>query len=169
MDKRLGLLRAMQDFIFAVLGLRACRAFEDFSLPVSLGAGFVTLGGASYASVGVLRPLEVAVSSQVLLELSTPHALVTAADDLIVAEFALPTPSELQSERKWVQELQRGREAGREAETRMDTEKIIWLGDFNFEPPSTRAQRDPRKLYREAWDETLLGSDMWLMNPCLTK
>ena len=145
-DKQLGLLRTMREFNFAVLGLPACRAFEDFSLPASFGADLVSLGGVSYASVGVLRPMEVALTSEVLLELSTPHALVTALDDIIVVVLALPTPSGVESDRKRVQELQRGREAGREAARSRGTEKIIWLGDFNFEPLAVRGQRDPRKL-----------------------
>ena len=163
----LGLLRAMRDFNFAAVSLPSCKVFEDFALPAAMGADLTAVGGVSDASVGVLRPLEVALQSCILEDLDGLSALFAVFDDTIIVFFALPTPSGIDSDRKWVEEFRRGREAGCAAAGRLGTEKVIWMGDFNFEPASIRGRMDPRKACPAEWAQAVSQPRMFLMNPCV--
>jgi len=92
-DHEVGLVRAIRDLNLSFLGLPACRVPENFQLPVALGMELTALGGTSYASVGVLRSLEIAIGSPVLLAASTATSMVLKLEDIIFVIFALPTPS----------------------------------------------------------------------------
>ena len=104
-DPEVGLLRTLDDFGFSLLGLSACRVFGDFQLPESLGARLDALGGVSYHSVGVLRPLEVCLASEVFFEHSTSTALLVRLGSMLVVFFALPVYSGAGSDAHWVASL----------------------------------------------------------------
>jgi hypothetical protein len=164
-----GLLHTPKEFGFSGLGLPACRVLEDFELPVTLGAHFATTGGPSYDSVGLLRKLDTCLDSEIIYDLSSKHVLLTRFADVIVAFFALPTPSGSKSDTLWAQALSDGAAAASSAAAHHATEKIAWMGDFNFEPESVSGVRDPSRLRNSAWNTLMVSSGMVLLNPRVEK
>lgn len=106
------------------------------------------------------------MASHVIAEHSSQSALVIKIMDMIVVIFALPTPSGAESDKRWLEELLRGKQAGCAAAAEAGINMIIWMGDFNFEPEAVRGRRDPRSLCRRNWGRAVEQPDMWLFSPC---
>ena len=164
-DPRVGLLRTMHDFNFAFLGLPACRVPTDFVLPSHLGADLAACGGTSYASVGVLRPLEVAACTTVVTAECSSYFIVYIMRDMVFVIFALPTPAGPVSDRTWVQQLEQGKNAGCRVAATRGIDKIVWMGDFNYEPTEISGRPDPRKSCRDFWPVAITSPRMTLLNP----
>ena len=164
-DESNGLFRVLSDFSFSLLGLPACRVFADFSLPAFFGADIASVGGVSYGSVGVLRPLEMCCSSEVVWEESTKSSMIVKLEGAIVVIFALPTPSGPDSDERWVAEFTLGAEAGQRVLRASGCDCVIWMGDFNFEPEEVSGKPDPRATCRKVWDNNLKSYEMSLLNP----
>ena len=107
------------------------------------------------------------MASHVIAEHSSQSALVIKIMDMIVVISALPTPSGAESDKRWLEELLRGKQAGCAAAAEAGINMIIWMGDFSFEPEAVRGRQDPRSLCRRHWGRAVEQPDMWLFSPCL--
>ena len=165
-DLQAGLFRTVRDLNLAFLGLHACRIFEDFALPPVLGFDLTTIGGASYASVSILRPLEVCVQSEICIDRSSPYFLVYVMAGVVYVIFGSPTPGGFKSDEIWAAELRRGKEAGVAVAKEKGIAAIAWLGDFNFEPAILRGVPDARPTRRQAWDISSMSPRMHILSPC---
>ena len=164
-DPQLGLLHTMQEFNFAFIGLPACRVFADFALPMALGADLFSIGGASYTSVGVLRPLELTISSEIIHSESSAYSLIYVLEGIVFVVFSLPTPSGVESDKEWCKQLRLGKEAGCRVAGTLGVHDIVWMSDFNYEPEEISGRPDPRKQCRGLWESVVQNPPMWLMNP----
>jgi len=130
-----------------------------------MGADFVAVGGASYASVGCLRTLEWLASSDILYQHSSKYFLVVKLDKFIIVIFALPTGAETTGDAQWAAQLQLGAEAGNNASVEYASCHQIWMGDFNYEPACIGIAPDPPIIRTLAYENMATKYKMRLLNP----
>ena len=169
-DPQKGLLPAMEGLGLHILGLPGVRVWEDFMLPTSLGFRLESWGGVSYHSVGILTPVGPGPGeeSQTIYDLSTPTAVVMLVLDIVVVWFALHTSGSSEADAKWVIALREGAAAGVKAAERFQTRKILWLGDFNYQPAEVGPPMDPHQTRRTNWEIVTRELRMKVLNPSRT-
>ena len=85
--------------------------------------------------------------------------------DIVVVWFALPTPGGPAVDALWVTNLREGAAAGAKAAERFRTKRVLWLGDFNYQPPEVGPPLDPHGTRRTNWEALTKEFGMKVLNP----
>ena len=126
----------------------------------------VSVGGVSYHSVGLLRPLEVSAQAPGnVIHASGDCYIVFTIVKVVVVAFALPTPSDAATDKLWVKEFIGGCTAGASVAAQVGASCVVWMGDFNMEPTALSGKPDPKQLREQAWNVHLAAHNMQLLNP----
>lgn len=149
-----GLFKCVTELGLSSLALPACRMPSDLELPLGTGFKLDSCGGVSYASTGLLRPMAMEPISAVLGTADDGRFMVFSVLDIVVLNLSLPTPGKPSQDEVWGDVLASGAKAAADIATMMRTSKVLWVGDFNFQPLEANSGEDPRSKRRSAWNKT---------------